>query len=82
MLLLVITLQIIASFQLMGQPQIITGGDPAPNETTPVMLHIFNTGFTGTNPDRSMAAAMARIVAAIMLVVSVVNFRFFSSERS
>jgi multiple sugar transport system permease protein len=83
-LLLVITLQIIASFQLVGQPQLMTGGGPPSElggETAPVLLHVYNTGFSGRR-ELSLAAAMALIVAAIMIVVSIVNFRLFSSERS
>src|SRR5437870_3898535 len=41
-LLLVVNLQIIASFNLFGQPQLMTGGGPPPNETTPVMFYIYN----------------------------------------
>lgn len=83
-LLLVVTLQILASFQLVGQPQIITGGGPPSSlggETAPVLLHIYQTGFEGRR-ELSFAAAMALIVAAMMVVVSVINFRLFSSERS
>lgn len=80
-LLLVVTLQIIASFQLVGQPQLMTGGGPPPTETTPVLLHVFNTAFGG-RPQLSLAAAMALIVAVLMVAVSIVNFRLFSSERS
>jgi multiple sugar transport system permease protein len=83
-LLLVITLQIIASFQLVGQPQLMTGGGPATlsgGETTPVLLEVYNVGFRGRR-EISIAAAMSLIVAAAMVIVSVVNFRLFSSERS
>ncbi|MBA2720462.1 MAG: sugar ABC transporter permease [Chloroflexi bacterium] len=83
-LLLVVTLQILASFQLVGQPQIITGGGPPSalgGETAPVLLHIYQTGFEGRR-EHSFAAAMALVVAAMMIVVSVINFRLFSSERS
>ena len=83
-LLLVITLQVIASFQLVGQPQLMTGGGPPSElggETAPVLLHVFSTGFGGRR-ELSLAAAMALIVAAIMIVVSIINFRLFSSERS
>jgi multiple sugar transport system permease protein len=83
-LLLVVTLQIIASFQLVGQPQLMTGGGPPSalgGETTPVLLHIYNVGFQGRR-ELSIAAAMALVVAVLMVIVSVVNFRLFSSERS
>jgi multiple sugar transport system permease protein len=83
-MLLVVTLQILASFQLIGQPQIMTGGGPPSalgGETAPVLLHIYQTGFEGRR-ELSFSAAMALIVAAMMIVVSVINFRLFSSERS
>jgi multiple sugar transport system permease protein len=83
-LLLVVTLQVIASFQLVGQPMLMTGGGPPSElggETAPVLLHVYNTGFGGRR-ELSLAAAMALIVAAIMVIVSIVNFRLFSSERS
>jgi multiple sugar transport system permease protein len=80
-LLLVVTLQIIASFNLLGQPQIMTGGGPPPGQTTPVLLHIYNIGFTGRF-ELGLAAAMALVVAALMVIVSIINFRYFSSERS
>jgi ABC-type sugar transport system permease subunit len=75
---------LLASFQLVGQPQIITGGGPPSalgGETAPVLLHIYQTGFEGRR-ELSFAAAMALIVAAMMIIVSVINFRLFSSERS
>ncbi|MCA1588764.1 MAG: sugar ABC transporter permease, partial [Chloroflexi bacterium] len=82
-LLLVITLQVVASFNLVGQPQIITNGGPPTAETTPVLLHIYNVGFTAAERYQlGPAAAMAFVVAAIMVVVSIINFRFFSSERA
>ena len=83
-LLLVVTLQVIASFQLVGQPMLMTGGGPPSElggETAPVLLHVYNTGFGGRR-ELSLAAAMALVVAAIMVVVSIINFRLFSSERS
>ena len=80
-LLLVVTLQIIASFNLVGQPQIITSGGPPTAQTTPVLLHLYNVGFKSPF-DVGLAAAMAVIVAIVMVIVSVINFRFFSSERA
>jgi multiple sugar transport system permease protein len=82
-LLLVITLQVIASFNLVGQPQIMTAGGPPTAQTTPVLLHIYNVGFTaGERYQMSPAAAMSFVVAAIIVVVSVINFRLFSSDRA
>ena len=80
-LLLVITLQIIASFNLVGQPQIITAGGPPTAQTEPVLLHLYNIAFRGRF-EIGIGAAMAVVVAILMVVVSVINFRFFSSERA
>jgi multiple sugar transport system permease protein len=81
-LLLVITLQLIASFNLVGQPQIMTGGGPG-NETRSVLQYVYETGFTaGGQYQLGQAAAMALIVAAIMLVISIINFRVFRSDAS
>ncbi|MCA1569627.1 MAG: sugar ABC transporter permease [Chloroflexi bacterium] len=80
-LLLVVTLQVIASFNLVGQPQIITNGGPPTAQTTPVLLHLYNVGFRSPF-DVGLAAAMAVVVAVVMVAVSVINFRFFSSERA
>ncbi|HVM24841.1 MAG TPA: sugar ABC transporter permease [Candidatus Limnocylindrales bacterium] len=82
-LLLVITLQVIASFNLVGQPQIITNGGPPTAQTTPVLLHIYNVGFAQIGRfELSVAAAMSFLVALIMVAVSVINFRIFRSDES
>jgi multiple sugar transport system permease protein len=81
-LLLVTTLQIIASFNLVGQPQIMTGGGPG-NETRSVLQYVYETGFTtGGQFQLGQAAAMALLVALIMLVVSVINFKVFRTEAT
>lgn len=80
-LLLVTTLQIIASFNIVGQPQIMTGGGPG-NETRSVLQYVYETGFTtGGQFQLGQAAAMALIVALLMLVVSVINFRVFRADE-
>jgi multiple sugar transport system permease protein len=81
-LLLVITLQVIASFNMVGQSQIMTGGGPG-NETRTALLYMYETGFTnGGQFQLGQAAAMGLIVAAMMVVVSIFNFRIFRSEDS
>jgi multiple sugar transport system permease protein len=77
-LLLIITLQIIASFNMVGQSQIMTGGGPG-DETRTALLYMYQTGFTGQF-QLGQAAAMALIVAAMMALVSVINFRVFRSD--
>ncbi len=81
-LLFIITTSIIASFNLMGQPFFMTGGGPGQasggGATEPVMLRIYREGF-----ERSLqgnAAAMSVVVAAIMIVISIANFKFFGKK--
>jgi len=78
-LLFIIITSIIASFNLFGQPFIMTGGGPSQagggGATEPVMVRIYNEGFVRNF--QGSAAAMSVIVAAIMIAVSYINFRFF-----
>ena len=78
-LVFIIIITIIASFNLLGQPLIMTRGDPRQptggGATEPVMLRIFTEGFV--RPFQGSAAAMSVIVALIMILFSFVNFRIF-----
>ena len=78
-LLFIITTTIIASFNLFGQPLMMTRGAPANPSggggTEPVMMRIYNEGFV--RPFQGSAAAMSLIVATIMVVISYFNFKIF-----
>ncbi|MBW6475206.1 MAG: sugar ABC transporter permease [Anaerolineaceae bacterium] len=78
-LIFIIIITIIASFNLLGQPLMMTRGAPAQptggGATEPVMLRIFTEGFV--RPFQGSAAAMSVIVAIIMMVFSYTNFRIF-----
>jgi multiple sugar transport system permease protein len=78
-LVFIIIITIIASFNLLGQPMMMTRGDPRQptggGATEPVMLRIFNEGFV--RPFQGSAAAMSVVVALIMIVFSILNFRIF-----
>ena len=78
-LVFIVITTIIASFNLLGQPLMMTRGAPAQptggGATEPVMLRIFAEGFV--RPFQGSAAAMSVIVAIIMMVFSLVNFRIF-----
>jgi multiple sugar transport system permease protein len=80
----VVTITIIASFNLFGQPFFMTGGNPPSSSggggTEPIMYRIYLEGFTGS-ADQGRAAAEAFLVALVMIVVSYINFRLFR-ERS
>jgi multiple sugar transport system permease protein len=75
----IITTSIIASFNLFIQPFIMTNGGPAQptggGATEPVMVRIYNEGFVRNR--LGDAAAMSVVVAAIMMGISYLNFKFF-----
>jgi multiple sugar transport system permease protein len=79
----IITTSIIASFNLFIQPFIMTNGGPAQGggggATEPVMVRIYNEGFVRNR--LGDAAAMSVIVAAIMIGISYLNFRFFGKRE-
>lgn len=80
---LIVTISIIASFNLFGQPFIMTNGGPAqPNgggATEPIMLRIYRESFE--RHFVGSAAAMSLVVATIMILISYINFRVFRSRE-
>jgi multiple sugar transport system permease protein len=78
-LVFIITITIIASFNLFGQPFFMTGGGPAQpgggGATEPIMFRIYREGFE--RPFQGSAAAMSFVVAAIMIAFSYLNFKIF-----
>jgi multiple sugar transport system permease protein len=83
MLLFILIISIIASFNLFGQPYLMTQGGPAEpsgvGATTPVMYAIYNEGFVRHYV--GSAAAMSFLVAIIMIVISYANFRIFRGRE-
>jgi multiple sugar transport system permease protein len=81
-MLFIVTTTIIASFNLFGQPLMMTRGDPrlpsGGGATEPVMMRIFTEGFV--RPFQGSAAAMSFLVAVIMVAVSYFNFKIFRSR--
>ncbi|CAN5894671.1 sugar ABC transporter permease [soil metagenome] len=79
----IIIITIIASFNLFGQPVFMTGGGPAQpsggGSTEPVMYRIYNEGFV--RPFQGSAAAMSFVVATIMIAVSYLNFMVFGKRK-
>lgn len=83
-LLFIIIITIIASFNLFAQPFFMTdGGGPAQSggggATEPIMLRIYNQSFVRYR--MGSGAAMSLVVAALMMLVSYFNFRFFRSQE-
>jgi multiple sugar transport system permease protein len=81
-LIFIIIITIIASFNLFAQPLFMTGGGPAHSggggATEPIMLRIYNESFMRNR--MGSGAAMSFVVAAIMMVVSYFNFRIFRTK--
>lgn len=75
--LLVMVMQAIASFQVFGQVNIMTGGGPG-TATEVVIRHIYTTGFRDF--DLGYASAMSLFLFALMLIVSVVQMRFLGKD--
>lgn len=82
-LLFILTTTIIASFNLFGQPLMMTRGDPRQpsggGATEPVMMRIYTEGFV--RPFQGSASAMSFLVALIMIAISYVNFKIFRQRE-
>lgn len=70
----VITTTLLASANLFAQPYIMTGGGPL-RQTEPIMLRIYTEGILQNR--MGSAAAMSVVVAAVLLILTVLNFRVF-----
>ncbi len=70
----VVTISLLASANLFAQPLIMTAGGPV-KQTEPIMLRIYAEGILQNR--MGSAAAMSVLVAALLLFVTVTNFRIF-----
>lgn len=77
-LVLVITITLIASANLFGQPFLMTAGGPL-QETEPIMFRIYNEGIQ--RQQVGSAAAMSIFVATVLLVLTALNFKFFGQKE-
>lgn len=71
-LLFCLVLSTIGTFQLFAEPKILTGGGPS-NETTSVMLYLYDTAFKTFN--FGLASAGAYIVTSIIAIFSYLQIR-------
>ncbi len=82
-LVFIVIITIIASFNLFAQPLFMTNGGPAQSggggSTEPIMLRIYNEGFVRNR--MGSGAAMSFVVALIMIFVSYFNFRLFRTRE-
>ncbi len=70
-LLFVLVTQFIAHMQVFGQPYIMTRGGPG-NESKTVMFYLYQTAWSFFR--MGYASAMAVAIAAIMIVVTLIQF--------
>jgi multiple sugar transport system permease protein len=77
-LVFVVTITLIASAQLFGQPYLMTGGGPF--KSTETIIHrIFIEGILRSQ--MGSAAAMSIVTALLLLVLTYLNFKFFGSTQ-
>ena len=77
-LIFVLTITLIASANLFGQPYLMTGGGPADGTQT-VIYRIFFEGILRSQMGR--AAAMSIFVALLLFVLTYLNFKFFGQTE-
>ncbi|MBE3575499.1 MAG: sugar ABC transporter permease [Firmicutes bacterium] len=75
--LFVVVTTVLASFQLFGQPYVITGGGPS-RTTESVLMYITEEAFT--NYQFSSASAMATLFGLIMLLFTIFQFRTMARD--
>ncbi|MGV8845295.1 carbohydrate ABC transporter permease [Tessaracoccus sp.] len=78
-MLLVLVMQVIASFQVFGQINIMTGGGPG-TSTMVLIKHVYDQGFRDFQ--LGYASAVSLFLFAIMLMVSVVQMRFLGKDNT
>jgi ABC-type sugar transport system permease subunit len=69
----VLVLQILASLKVFDQIYQMTGGGPA-GATRPILQYVYEVGFTGYRFGYS--AAISYVFFAIIIIVSLIQFRF------
>ena len=77
-LVFVLTITLIASAQLFGQPYLMTGGGPFKNTET-VIHRIYIEGIGRSQ--MGSAAAMSIVTAVLLLALTYLNFKFFGSTQ-
>jgi len=78
-LVFVITITLLASANLFGQPLIMTGGGPV-QRTETIIYQIYNERII--RAQMGSAAAMSIVVAAMLLIVTAINFKFFGRSET
>jgi len=79
-LLVVTVLSVIRAVQVFDQPYVLTGGGPG-SATQYIVQFIYRTGFDPTAPQYGLAAAAAMVLAAVLLVLTLVQLRLGRSTE-
>jgi multiple sugar transport system permease protein len=78
-LIFVITITLIASANLFGQPHIMTGTQSRTVRTESIIQYIYDQGIAQNR--MGIAAAMSIFVAAVLLILTTLNFRIFGRRE-
>ena len=78
-LLFVLTVTLLASANMFGQAYIMTQGAPN-NDTRTAIMYIAESGLRQNR--QGAAAAMGYILAAVLVLISIANFRLFRNDGS
>ncbi|HEX6287820.1 MAG TPA: sugar ABC transporter permease [Herpetosiphonaceae bacterium] len=73
---LVVILGTIGTFQVFDQAYVLTEGGPLKTTLTPTLLIYQKTLGKGTQPEASFGAAMAFILAAIIVLITIIQRRY------
>ena len=76
---MIIILQVLASLKVFDQVDQMTAGGPA-GSTRSILEYVFETGFTGYRLGYS--SAISYVFFAIIVIVSVLQFRFISRRHT
>lgn len=74
----VVIVQFIASFQIFGQVYIMTDGGPG-NATETIVMYLYRAAFQ--NQELGYAAAIGYFLFAVLVVISIINFKFIGGDN-
>lgn len=76
-LIFVVITSFVGSFQVFGQPYIMTAGGPT-FKTTTIVMYLYNSAFSGR--EFGYAAAIGYVLFMILVVVSAINFHYLGGR--
>lgn len=79
-LLYTLVMTILASFNIYGQPVMLTNGGPK-SSTSVLMMYIRNLAFGSGQSVAGMASAMAILMGTVMIIISIFQFKVLTSDE-